>query len=145
MAVAAGADAAVVVVGGMSDLEAVVVEGVGAAAVEGVVATAGAVDSEVAFEAGIAVGADAVAIDAIAGAVAAAGVPRATRVAIDDGPTTRQIMLPTSSATSRPPPLSIATPTGRPQASPSGLRKPFSTSTGGPDGLAPLNGTKITL
>ena len=58
---------------------------------------------------------------------------------------TRQITLPTSSAISRAPLLSIATPTGRPMASPFSLTKPVSTSTGSPDGLPPEKGTKITL
>ena len=131
----------------MSPGGASVVGEVGAATGEGVVGTVGAVESAAGVTAGIAGGAEAVAVDGSAGAdvVAAAVAPGAARVGIDDGPTTRQTVLPTSSATSRPPPLSIATPTGRPQASPSGLRKPFSTSIGGPDGLAPLNGTKITL
>ena len=55
---------------------------------------------------------------------------------------TRQTLPPTSSATSSAPCLSTATPTGRPYASPPSLRKPVSTSTGGPEGL-PLasNGT----
>ena len=47
---------------------------------------------------------------------------------------TRQTALPTSSATSSAPVASIATPTGRPRASPSGPRKPPSTSTGAPAG-----------
>jgi len=41
---------------------------------------------------------------------------------------TRQTVLPTSSATNSAPCLSIRTPTGRPWASPSALRKPVSTS-----------------
>jgi len=59
---------------------------------------------------------------------------------------TRQTTLPTSSATSKAPFLSMATPTGRPHASPSGLRKPLRTSSGAaPEGLPCANGTKITL
>lgn len=63
-----------------------------------------------------------------------------------DDAVTRQIALPTSSATSNPPRPSIATPTGRPMASPLLLTNPVSTSTGIADGL-PLSskGTKITL
>jgi cytochrome c553 len=60
-------------------------------------------------------------------------------------PATRQTVFPTSSATSRPPRVSRATPTGRPIASPSAVTKPESTSSGRPDGRPPLNGTKITL
>jgi hypothetical protein len=45
---------------------------------------------------------------------------------------TRQTTLPTSSATSNAPDLSSTTPTGRPKALPSPLRKPVSTSTGSP-------------
>ncbi len=59
---------------------------------------------------------------------------------------TRQITLPTSSATSNAPCLSSATPTGRPKAVPSALRNPVSTSTGAaPEGLPCAKGTKITL
>jgi hypothetical protein len=58
---------------------------------------------------------------------------------------TRQITLPTSSATSSAPRASIATPTGRPSASPFSLRNPVSTSTGAPDGLPAAKGTKTTL
>jgi hypothetical protein len=58
---------------------------------------------------------------------------------------TRQTVLPTSSATSSAPRESIATPTGRPRASPSSLRKPVSTSTGVPAGLPPAKGTKTIL
>jgi hypothetical protein len=58
---------------------------------------------------------------------------------------TRQILLPTSSATSSAPWPSIATPTGRPSASSSALRKPVSTSTGSPSGRPSANGTKMTL
>src|SRR3982074_871375 len=47
-------------------------------------------------------------------------------------PLTRQIVLPTSSATSSAPLVSIATPTGRPRASPPSLTKPGSTSLGSP-------------
>jgi glutathione synthase/RimK-type ligase-like ATP-grasp enzyme len=60
-------------------------------------------------------------------------------------PLTRQTVLPTSSATSSAPRESMATPTGRPLASPSSLRKPVSTSTGAPDGLPLAKGTKTTL
>ena len=55
--------------------------------------------------------------------------------------TTRQMTLPTSSATSSAPRLSSVTPTGRPLAAPLALRKPVSTSTGIPDGLPASNGT----
>jgi hypothetical protein len=70
--------------------------------------------------------------------------------AADDGPRyrapeTRQTVLPTSSATSSAPFESIATPTGRPMALPSRSRNPVSTSTGGPEGVPPVKGTKITL
>ena len=58
---------------------------------------------------------------------------------------TRQIVLPTSSATSNAPRESIATPTGRPCASPASVRNPVSTSTGVPAGFPPANGTKMTL
>src|SRR5205085_117979 len=58
---------------------------------------------------------------------------------------TRQTVLPTSSATSRPPRRSMATPTGRPRAWPSGITKPVSTSTGGPAGTPSTNGTNTTL
>lgn len=60
------------------------------------------------------------------------------------GPT-RHTAFPTSSATSRPPRLSSATPTGLPFASPLGRTKPVRTSTGSPEGLPRLKGTKITL
>ena len=43
------------------------------------------------------------------------------------------------------PRLSSATPTGRPNALPSSLRKPLKTSTGGPDALPAAKGTKMTL
>src|SRR4051812_16657883 len=58
---------------------------------------------------------------------------------------TLQIELPTSSATSSAPPLSIATPTGRPIATPDGSTNPVSTSMGLPLGFPPENGTNITL
>jgi glutathione synthase/RimK-type ligase-like ATP-grasp enzyme len=57
---------------------------------------------------------------------------------------TRQIVLPTSSATSSAPRESMATPTGRPLALPSSSRKAVSTSIGTPDGLPPVKGTKTT-
>ena len=60
-------------------------------------------------------------------------------------PVTRQMVLPTSSATSRAPCASIATPTGLPIALPSSVTNPPSTSMGSPDGRPPENGTKITL
>ena len=58
---------------------------------------------------------------------------------VDDAPRelTRQITLPTSSATSSAPVLSAVTPTGRPIALPSAERKPVSTSIG----LAPGAGS----
>ena len=55
------------------------------------------------------------------------------------------MVLPTSSATSSAPDLSIATPTGRPIASPFSLTNPVNTSIGCPDGMPCANGTKITL
>ena len=58
---------------------------------------------------------------------------------------TRQTALPTSSATSSAPRLSMATPTGRPIASPFSFTNPVSTSTAGPLGIPSANGTKITL
>jgi hypothetical protein len=58
---------------------------------------------------------------------------------------TRQIRLPTSSATSSAPCRSKTTPTGRPSASPAALRNPVSTSTGSPAGRPSSKGTKITL
>ena len=61
------------------------------------------------------------------------------------GTLTRQIALPTSSATSKAPCLSITTPTGLPSALPSSLRKPLRTSIGMPDGLPFTKGTNITL
>src|SRR5688500_7524448 len=60
-------------------------------------------------------------------------------------PVTRQMVLPTSSATSSAPRPSMATPTGRPIASPFSRTNPVSRSTGMPDGLPSANGTKITL
>src|SRR4051794_38133898 len=54
---------------------------------------------------------------------------------LGDSFVTRQMVLPTSSATSRAPSLAMATPTGRPCALPSDETKPVSTSTGMPDGL----------
>ncbi len=60
-------------------------------------------------------------------------------------PETRHTTFPTSSATSSAPRVSIATPTGRPIASPFSLTNPVSTSIGMPAGLPSLNGTKITL
>jgi len=54
---------------------------------------------------------------------------------------TRQMVLPTSSATKSPPRVSSATPTGRPIASPSAPRKPVSTFVGKPDGRPALKGT----
>ena len=50
---------------------------------------------------------------------------------------TRQTVLPTSSATSRAPRVSITTPTGRPIASPFSLTKPVNTSTDGPTACPP--------
>jgi hypothetical protein len=58
---------------------------------------------------------------------------------------TRQIVLPTSSATRSAPDLPTATPTGRPCAVPSALKNPVRTSSGGPEGRPPSKGTKITL
>jgi hypothetical protein len=58
---------------------------------------------------------------------------------------TRQITLPTSSATSSAPRASIATPTGRPSAPPSSSRNPVSTSIGAPAGRPAAKGTKTTL
>jgi hypothetical protein len=55
---------------------------------------------------------------------------------------TRQMTLPTSSATSKLPARSIATPTGRPNASRSAL-KPVRTSTGCPAGRPGAKGTLI--
>src|SRR5467141_893998 len=55
---------------------------------------------------------------------------------------TRHTVLPTSSATSSAPCLSILTPTGRPRASPLPLRNPVSTSCGLPEGLPSANGRK---
>src|SRR6185436_21064701 len=59
-------------------------------------------------------------------------------------PVTRQIALPTSSATRSPPERSTATPTGRPRATPSSTN-PVSTSSGSALGMPFSNGTKITL
>jgi hypothetical protein len=58
---------------------------------------------------------------------------------------TRQIELPRSSATNNAPPLSTATPTGLPHASPSSLKNPVSTSSTGPIGIPLAKGTKMTL
>src|SRR6187455_1047128 len=58
---------------------------------------------------------------------------------------TRHTVLPTSSATSRAPFESTATPTGRPRALPSSSTNPVSTSSGSPLGRPSANGTKITL
>src|ERR1700733_13432642 len=58
---------------------------------------------------------------------------------------TRHTALPTSSATSSAPCLSIRTPTGRPCASPLSFRNPVRTSCGLPDGMPFANGMKITL
>src|SRR5690606_28224454 len=58
---------------------------------------------------------------------------------------TRPTAPPTSSATRRAPRPSTATPTGRPIASPFSLRKPVSTSCGGPSGRPSRKGTKMTL
>lgn len=58
---------------------------------------------------------------------------------------TRHTALPTSSATSSPPRWSSATPTGRPSALPSSLRKPVSTSRGRPCGLPSTKDTNTTL
>ncbi len=56
-------------------------------------------------------------------------------------PLTRQTTFPTSSLTNNAPVLSKITPTGRPCAFSSALRKPVSTSTGWPAGLPSLKGT----
>ncbi len=58
---------------------------------------------------------------------------------------TRQILLPTSSATSKAPVLLIATPTGLPKAFKSVERNPVKISFGTPEGLPLVNGTKTTL
>jgi hypothetical protein len=58
---------------------------------------------------------------------------------------TRQTVFPTSSAISRAPDLSMASPTGRPRAFSSEFRKPVTTSSALPVGRPPLNGTKTTL
>src|SRR2546423_10377388 len=55
------------------------------------------------------------------------------------------MVFPTSSATSSEPSPPIATPTGRPIASPRGVMKPVSTSIGCPEGTPFRKGTKITL
>jgi putative membrane protein len=70
-----------------------------------------------------------------------AGTASEDVAAVVAGADTRQITLPTSSATSKAPWPSMATPTGRPRALPSSSRKPVSTSTGGPLGCAPEKGT----
>ena len=57
---------------------------------------------------------------------------------------TLQMIFPTSSATRSAPVLSRATPTGRPIASPFSLMNPVRTTTGSPDGMPSVNGTKIT-
>ena len=60
-------------------------------------------------------------------------------------PVTRQMVLPTSSATSSAPRLSIARPTGRPWARPFESRNPSTTVMGNsPVGLPFAKGTKIT-
>jgi hypothetical protein len=58
---------------------------------------------------------------------------------------TLQTVLPTSSAISKAPVLSIATPTGRPRASPLAFKNPVTTSSALPCGRPPLNGTNTTL
>src|SRR5579872_1397649 len=58
---------------------------------------------------------------------------------------TLHTVLPTSSAISKAPVLSIATPTGRPRASPFEFKKPVTTSSALPFGRPPLNGTNTTL
>src|SRR5262249_25461172 len=70
---------------------------------------------------------------------------RARETGLADSPTTRHTTLPTSSATRSAPCPSIATPTGRPYASPSGLRNPDKTSLGSPTGDPFSKGMKITL
>jgi len=67
------------------------------------------------------------------------------RVADPQSGVTRQITLPTSSATSSAPRLSKATPTGRPQASSCGERNPVRRSTGLPDGRPFSKGISTTL
>ena len=57
---------------------------------------------------------------------------------------TRHTSFPTSSATRSAPVLSMATPTGRPRATPSSVRKPVRKSAGGPEGFSPENGTNAT-
>ena len=56
-----------------------------------------------------------------------------------------EVVLPTSSATSSAPRLSIATPTGRPSHGLCRSANPVSTSSGLPAGLPAVNGTKMTL
>ena len=58
---------------------------------------------------------------------------------------TRQTVFPTSSAISKAPVLSTATPTGRPRASPFAFRNPVTTSSALPFGWPPVNGTNTTL
>src|SRR5262249_42006955 len=58
---------------------------------------------------------------------------------------TRQTVLPTSSATSKAPDLAMATPTGRPSASPAWSTNPVSTSKGLPAGRPSRKGTNTTL
>lgn len=58
---------------------------------------------------------------------------------------TRQTVFPTSSAIRSPPDLSIASPTGRPRAWFSLLRKPVTTSCAMPSGFPSLKGTNTTL
>jgi len=79
----------------------------------------------------------------------ATSVPPHPRAAADGGVRqgcllTRQMMLPTSSATRRAPSRATATPTGRPRARPLASRKPVSTSTGAPFGAPSANGTNTT-
>jgi hypothetical protein len=73
------------------------------------------------------------------------GRPAAALARVAGAAVTRQMRLPTSSATSSPPRPSGATPTGRPSALPEVSRKPVSTSSGGPEGRPPAKGTKTTL
>jgi glutathione synthase/RimK-type ligase-like ATP-grasp enzyme len=82
-------------------------------------------------------GTSAPAADRLAAAIASRVAQRAAL--------TRQTVLPTSSAMSSAPRESMATPTGRPRASPSSSRNPVSTSTGAPAGFPPAKGTKTTL
>src|SRR6185312_17542445 len=60
-------------------------------------------------------------------------------------PATRQIVLPTSSATSNAPSLAIVTPTGRPRAWPFASRNPVNMSIGLPTGCPFRNFTNTTL